>query len=90
MLHVAVFPAIDFDDQLVEGVIIAPPREDRIPADTLADAAGNAGMLSLLLICLFLVVIFHLQEILMQLQMGKRRDKLILHRQYVISLGVQR
>ena len=62
-----VLPPFDFDNELVQGIIVALPRYDRIPAKPLLDAAVYAGPFGLLAVHLLFIFEFFLQKIVLVL-----------------------
>ena len=63
MLQIFVGRAFQFDDKLVERVVIAASRLDGIPAQSLTDTAFNAPHFGLVLKLLLFVFVFQFQQL---------------------------
>ena len=71
VFHIRAGQAFDFDDKLVQRVVPLSPQPERIPAESLLDAAGDAGFLGLLPEHLLFLLELHLQEAVLVLQFGE-------------------
>ena len=69
----------DFYDELVQGIIVTLSWYDRIPAQSLLDAAVYSGPFDLLAVHLFFIFEFFLQKIVLMLQVCGRSLELSCH-----------
>ena len=78
VLHLLVLRATHLHDQLIQGVVIASPRAEGIPAKSLLDTSLQSRAFRLLLILRLLIGIFLLQQRLLPQQVGDGRCVVVL------------
>ena len=78
VLHLPILRATHLHDQLVQGIVVAASRQERIPAKALLDKSLHSFACCLLLILCLFVGIFLFQQCLLFEQVGDGRYVVVL------------